>query len=525
MSTRAPIFPKSVTIGIMKTLFSTFSLATIILSGVAAIAADPIEIGDRRELLADDTLIESMSGSAELRLHHPVPRGIAIVHDAPWEGSGSGYHSIFHDGEKYCMYYKAWHIDVSEGEFATKNRYLCYAESEDGIRWTKPDLGLFEIDGSKQNNVVIAPDGPWGEARPDGAHAAVFFDDNPGCSADARYKAIVGSHDPKGLLVMKSADGIRWSMLHDAPVITDGAFDSQNLAFWDPVRREYRAYWRIFSNGIRSIRTATSKDLVTWSPHRDLQYRDAPPEHLYVNQIRPYHRAPHLLIGFPTRYVDRGWESPSMEALPGLEHRRKRSAVSQRYGTAITEGLFMISRDAVNFHRWPEAFLRPGPERAGQWKYGDNYLGWHVVETESTLPGAPRELSLYATEGFWTGKQNELRRYTLRLDGFVSAAAKLDGGAVITKPLVFSGDELALNFSSSAAGGIRVALEQPDGSAIPGFTLDDCHPVFGDATERTVVWKSGSDISSLAGKPVRLQFYLEDADLFAFQFRTKADRN
>lgn len=506
----------------MKSLPLLFAIALVTTLATAR-AGDPVIIEDRRELLADDSLIESMSGSVQLELHTPTPREIVLVHDAPWEGSGCGYHSVFHDGEKFRMYYKAWQIDVSEGKLDTRNRYLCYVESENGIDWTKPELGLFEHDGSRANNIVIANEGPWGEARPDGAHAAVFYDENPDCSADARYKAIVRSHKPKGLLVMKSADGVHWSMLREQPVITDGAFDSQNLAFWDPVRKEYRAYWRIFSNGIRDVRTATSQDFVTWSPHRDLQYREAPPEDLYVNQIKPYHRAPHLLIGFPTRYIDRGWESPSMEALPDLEHRRQRSAASERYGTAVTESLFMISRDAVDFHRWPEAFLRPGPERIGQWKYGDNYLAWHAVETAGSLPGAPNELSLYASEGYWTGEQNELRRYTLRLDGFVSASARASGGALVTRPVIFSGDELTLNFSSSAAGDVRVAIDHADGSAIPGFTLNDCHPLFGDSVDRKVSWKGGSDVSILAGKPVRLQFFLRDADLYAYQFRTAQD--
>jgi hypothetical protein len=486
---------------------------------ISSAAEDPISIGSRRELLVDDRLIESMTGSVELRLHHPVARDIAIVHDAPWEGSGCGYHSIFHDGEKYRMYYKSWQITVTEkGIATTPNKFTCYAESADGIHWTKPKLGLFEFEGSKDNNIVIGPGGLWGDAKPDGLHPAVFLDENPDCPPDAKYKAIVRSGGPKGLLVLKSADGIRFSMLTEEPVITDGAFDSQNLAFWDPVRKEYRAYWRIFTENRRDIRTATSPDLLTWSPHKDLKYTEAPPEHLYVNQIKPYHRAPHLLIGFPARYIDRGWESPSMEALPNPEFRKLRSAASPRYGTVLTEGLFMTSRDGETFHRWPEAFLRPGIERNDQWKYGDNYIGWQVVETKNFLPDAPNELSLYATEGYWSGEQNSLRRYTLRLDGFVSAQAKLSGGTVLTKPIIFTGSQLNLNFSSSAAGDIRVAIKNGDGSEIPGFTLDDCPPIFGDAIDRTVRWKSGADVSALAGKPVRLQFFLRDADLFAFQF-------
>ena len=232
------------------------------------------------------------------------------------------------------------------------------------------------------------------------------------------YKAILRSQGKRGLLPLSHRMEFIGKPMSKDPVITDGAFDSQNLAFWDTESGEYRAYWRYFDEetdsslyqGVRAIRTATSKDFINWYEPSDLQYVDSPREHLYTNQIKPYYRAPHLLIGFPVRYTDRGW-SESMRALPESEHRVWRSVVSQRYGTALTESLFMVSRDGVTFKRWNEAFLRPGIERKGTWNYGQQYIGWSVVETKSALEGAPNELSLYAVENYWTGYQ--LRPSTL----------------------------------------------------------------------------------------------------------------
>ena len=501
----------------------------LILAAIRAHAADPTDIGTRRELFVDDALIESVSGGARLVLHHPEPREIALDHDAPWEGTGSGYHSVFRDGDKYRMYYKAWHLDVKDGKVNTGSHplYCCYAESDDGIHWRKPELGLVDFKGSKANNIVLAPE-TFGEVKSDPGHPAVFRDDNPACPPEARYKAIIRAAKPHGLLVFQSPDGLHWSLAHPEPVITEGAFDSQNLAFFDPNIGAYRAYWRVFTEGqtdaenwkpggVRAIRTAVSKDLVHWEPWKDLTYVDSPKEELYTNGVKPYSRAPHLLIGFPTRYIDRGW-SDSMRALPELAAREDRAKASQRYGTAITEGLMMASRDGVIFKRWNEAFLRPGIERDGTWHYGHQYLAWHPVETQSTLEGAPNELSFYATESYWTGKSSVLRRYALRLDGFVSANAPLSGGELITKPIRFSGKRLALNFSSSAAGGIRVEIQDESGKPLPGFALDDCPEVLGDSLERTVAWKSGADLSALAGQTVRLRFALRDADLFAYRF-------
>jgi hypothetical protein len=95
----------------------------------------------------------------------------------------------------------------------------------------------------------------------------------------------------------------------------------------------------------------------------------------------------------------------------------------------------------------------------------------------------------------------------------------MSGGELITKPLRFRGQSLALNFSTSAAGSVRVEIQDANGQPLPGFALDDCPPIFGDTVERSVTWVKGRDVSALAGQAVRLRFVLNDADLFAFQFK------
>jgi len=504
----------------MRITFSVFCLI-VVLSSAAVSAADPpgvIDIGSRRELFVDTFLIESMNG-AQRRLHHPVPQKIATVNDAPWEGAGSGYHSVIHDGDVYRMYYRGSALGVAAGKLIVGTQVYCYVESRDGITWDKPNLGLFPHDGSKQNNIILTGLGCH--------NFAPFLDANPACRPDARFKALGGSAKEGGLFAFKSADGIHWSLLQQDPVITVGAFDSQNLAFWDTAAQKYRAYFRTFTKGVttakvrtpagyRAIRTALSADFLAWGDDADLTYEDSPGEHLYTNQIGPYYRAPHILIGFPTRYVERGW-SKSMRSLPELKHREERAAAHLRYGTALTEGLLMASRDGVHFDRWNEAFLRPGPERSDTWNYGHQFIAWHAVETKSDLPGAANEISLYASEGAWTGSSNAMRRYTLRLDGFVSINAPWKGGELITRPLKFDGKRLEINFATSAAGSVRIEMQNPDGTPVPGFTLDDCPALFGDSVDRTVTWQQGSDVSALAGKVMRLRFVLKDADLYSFR--------
>src|SRR5580704_9664317 len=120
---------------------------------------------------------------------------------------------------------------------------------------------------------------------------------------------------------------------------------------------------------------------------------------------------------------------------------------SPRYGTAITDGQFMTSRDGRTFHRWDEAFLRPGPERRHNWLYGDCYQNLGLLETATDDPLAPPELSIYSVEDNWK-RATRLRRHTLRIDGFASLHARQKTGEMVTKPLLFSGRSLALNFST-----------------------------------------------------------------------------
>jgi len=161
----------------------------------------------------------------------------------------------------------------------------CYAESKDGIRWDKPSLGLFAFNASKENNIV------WDGI---GTHNFTPFKDaNPAAAPHAKYKALGygETQSGRGLFAFRSSDAVHWSLVSETPVITKGAFDSQNLAFWDSVRSEYREYRRDFRDG-RDIRTCTSKDFVHWTEPAFLAYPLGRVSELDTNQIVPYHRSP-----------------------------------------------------------------------------------------------------------------------------------------------------------------------------------------------------------------------------------------
>ena len=467
---------------------------------------EPIDIGTRRELFVDDYLIGTLE-NAQRVLHHPISRDIALLRNEPWEGNTSGYTTVFQDGAIYRMYYRGTHTIYTQGKVISPHReVVCYAESRDGIHWVRPIMKLVEFDGSLENNII------WDGV---GSHNFTpFRDTNSACKPEERYKAL--GRGKGGLYAFRSSDGIHWSLMAEEPVITKGAFDSQNLAFWDSVRGEYREYHRDFRDG-RDIRTCTSRDFIHWTEPLFLSYFPGRISQLYTNGIIPYYRASHIFLGFPTRYVDYEW-AESTKALPQLEYRQLVASSSRRSGTAFTDGMFMSSRDGANFSIWPESFIRPGIQRPGSWFYGDNYQNWGLVETGSHLEGASKELSIYVTEAGRQPEGNRLRRFTIRVDGFVSVNAPLSGGELITKPIIFEGSRLLINFSTSAAGSIRVEAQDANGQAFDGFALADCHEIYGDQIDRAVKWQDGSNIGRLAGKPVRLCFVMRDADLYSICF-------
>jgi hypothetical protein len=448
------------------------------------VAIEPLQLGTRLELFVDDYLIQQASGDVARQLNLPEPQEVVLTTDAPWEGNTSAYYTIFRDREIYRMFYRGSHFDESTRQPGHRE-VTCYAESRDGIQWTKPELGLFEFAGSTRNNIV------WDGI---GTHCfAVFKDSNPNCSEEARYKAIARGQPlgQPGLYIFHSPDAIHWQLTHPEPVITEGAFDSQNIAFWDDHSGIYREYHRAFVKGVRSIMTCTSDDYLNWSAPKLLEYPDSPAEHLYTNAIGGYPRAPHILLGFPTRF------------LPNEGQR--------------VEPTFMASRDGFVFRRFLEPII---PETAPQDRQGNrsNYMAWGLVE----LPNRPHHLSVYATEAYYTGPDSRLRRFEYRQDGFVSMRGGAAGGQLLTRPIELTplSERLVVNFRTLDSGGqLRVGLETQTGVPLDNFALEDCDPLRGDNCHAQVSWNGTADISALQGQTIRLRFELSQTDLFSLQFQ------
>jgi hypothetical protein len=445
-----------------------------------------VDIGSRRELFVDRHIVGELNGTS-LKLH--TPQLMPPISQARPHGH---YATVLRADDKFQFYYRG---DTTPGNHWKKGweqyhegEVTLYAESKNGIDWTLPKLGIYDDHPTfPAGNVVLMNEFLVTH------NFTPFIDTKPGVPASERYKAlgglayqphkehleVRGRRGPGGLKAYTSPDGIHWKRLRDKPVIPEEwgkYFDSQNYAFWSDSEQAYVCYFRRFIKGYRGIARTTSKDFINWTPFVEMA-ANLPNEHLYTPCTQPYYRAPHIYIALPTRFM-------------------------AKRGSA-TDILMMSTRGGDRFDReFTQSFIRPGIGAEG-WANRANYAAIGIHET------SPTQMSLFLTGG---------RRYSMRIDGFVSVNAPLETSEFVTQPLTFAGSTLEINYSTSAAGQVRVELQCTDGKVIPGFSLDNCEPIYGDHIARTVTWSSETDLGSLAGKPIRLRFEMSDADLYSLKF-------
>ena len=453
----------------------------------------PIPLASELQLFMDARLVSQMQGDIRLKMQPPVPKEIVLKFDAPWEGGMSAYVTVLDTGSGYRMYYR--------GGGETTEEVTALAESADGIHWKRPDIGVYEFQGSKANNIVYKG---RGKAYWESHNFTPFLDTNPKAPASQRYKALAlgrwvrpDGEDVKALVALFSPDGVHWELFQDESIIHEGSFDSQNVAFWDSRLEKYVCYYRDGRDGKRAVKRTVSSDFLNWTSGEWVEYPGKPLEQFYTNAILPYPRSENLYIGFPMRFVPE----------------RKEVGEDAKQVDALSDAVVMSSHDGINFDRtFMEAWLRPGLDPANWGEgHGNNTPAWGMLQTSA------EEYSVYWTENY--GRMPQIRRGTVRLDGFASLNAGYSGGELVTVPVTFTGRRLILNYSTSAVGSIRVEIRRPDGRPVPGLTFQDCQDIYGDEIRRTVIWGgSKSKPAALAGQPVQLVFRLKDADLYSFRF-------
>ena len=484
-----------------------------------------MDIGSQKQLFIDDRFFHS-SENIELCMNPPVqdPDPVLIA-DRPWEQKGIGaYSTAFREADgKFRLWYDAL-VDVGLPQEGA--RRLCYAESDDGLRWEKPSLGLIQFRGSTQNNIVA----PHVE-RQSMQGATVYRDER--ASTDERYK-LWSKFRPtdlqlaegmrSGLWAMYSADGIHWQAYSNQPNPPNQSCDTQNMFFWDDSFKCYVGYTRVRETqsseeaalagkvAYRSIGRITSPDFRTWSrtqivleaDEKDLAIpvpskfdNQRPSIDYYTSCAMKYESAQDVYLMFPSVYYH--WGEAGFPATMDTQLLSSRDGISWR-----PQG-----------NRRP--FLRHGMDDevhsgmifANPWLIPvDDELWFYYAGMAHNHGADPNDV----------GRSSSLFRAHIRRDGFVSADAGFSGGQFITPVLQFEGNCLELNLDGSAGGWIQVEIQDADGQPLPGFGLTEADPVVGNAIRKIVTWQSKDDLSELVGKPIRLRFVLRAMKLYAFQF-------
>lgn len=437
-----------------------------------------------------DRLVFPEAPESAFRLQLPEnPRPILVM-DHEWEGPESGYGSLVQTADGLRLYYR--------GGGESTREFTCVATSPDGEtwqRWSGPAKAFASI-APQGSNVVWTGDAP---SYRESHNFLPFLDTNPRAKPAERWKAVALDIYPKqepgrkrSLCSLVSPDGLNWKRVSEKPILTDGSFDSLNVAFFDTDLKAYVCYFREGRDGFRSVRRSTSMDFVNWSKSEWVEFPSLPKTHLYTNGIQPYPKVDGLYVAMPMRFV------PS----------RKQIGDPPKAIDGVSDGLLLFSRDGKRFpDHFGGAWIRPGRDPANWgWAHGNNtpiagigvHPGWWSAYWFDHYGSVPRVLQ---------GR--------IRPDGFVAltASAKTTLRSIVFQP---TGSNLKINFRTSASGSVRVGLVSPEGTWLEGFGLSDGPELFGDELDREVRW--GPRTLKDLEQPFRLVVEMTEAELFSIRF-------
>jgi len=475
--------------------------------------AAPIALGDRKWLTWDDSLFDRADG-VTFEMQRPHRTGDrCLVADKPWESwQIGGMASLLQDQGMFRLWYGVSHGIRNGEEYA-----VAYAESADGVHWTKPDLGLVEYEGSTQNNLVVGYSSVIGQ---------VFID--PHGEADSRYKMLVAIYptragDPRFLTLLSSADGLRWSR-PERNVVPQGdiALDTQSQAYWDADRDAYALFTR--RGPWRQVARSESRDLFRFpAPEYVLQPDDPQSADYYQAGVTKYDAAANAYIAVvPVFHHPGDAEGKPLPGAPAVTANYAGNPITVAAPDTLDLHLFS-SNDSIHWRRQGvgRPFIGLGPDGGFDSRSLYSGVGYATVGDEIWLYYSAYDCThIGSLDGAAPFQRylGTITRATLRLDGFVAAHAGPDGAELVTHPVTFTGQQLQLNIDCSSGGSARIELQSADGTPLPGLAADDCDTVFNNRVRATVSWNGRTDLSSIAGQPVRIRILARNCDLYSLQF-------
>ena len=440
------------------------------------------------QTFVDLTNVEALDNARQIfHAAENHPANPVLWGEKPWEAQAySPTASVIYDEEERI--FKCWYMGLLGDVAGPTNSYgahvLCLATSKDGIHWDRPNLGLHEYEGSKQNNIVIPATHHQGKDHWESVQKDPF-DPDP----QRRYKAFGWTSFPSaaegGLQTMTSPDGLHWN--HSSGTVVPGG-DAQSLMI-DAARKRYVLFVR---SGPRA--TYISEDFIHWSaPTDSLDWK-------YPGSV--YN---HMGFAYGDTYL-------------GLV------SWYQTHNRHLMDVRLMSSPDGLQYHL-PGDDPLSRPALIGMGEVGD----WDRMQTR--LTGAPpirvKDKLYFYYRGFSISHDKDkppvdnyfagaIGLATLRVDGFASLGAGFDGGRVTTKPFQLTGKTLTINGKANHHAQIAVEVLDQANQPIPGYTREENIPLTADAVSHTVQWQERRDISALDGKTVSLRFYLANAQLFSY---------
>jgi len=468
----------------------------------SATTSDPqfeIRPGER-QLFLDDLGIARLDNLART-MHQPAKRGAVIKPDRPWEFALQTRCAPAWDPQQKV--FKIWMITSTTlpGVGGTT-----YAESEDGLHWTKPALGQCEINGSKQNNfVAVEPDLTW----PANAIENVVYDARDP-DPSRRYKGLGHCYGREPLV---SPDGIHWRRLQVPPIPSS---DESNLNI-DPRTGAFIATLKTTPGGRRMVTLSTSKDFEHWPAPVLVFSADADDQALAREVIAARLADPTLSQPTHVKPADFAADVYNMPifryeglyvGLPAIFYH---TADEENDGFHHVQ--LICSRDLRDWRRLGERkpFIGPSPVGSGAYDL-----------TQILPPSRPiargDELWFYYTGIRYRCPPEDARDAgavclaVLRRDGFISLDAGEQEGSVLTRPCALPRGELHLNVDA-ADGRAVVQVCDESGAAIPGFEASA--PITGDRLDAVVAWPAAKT-EALAGRRVSFRIALRRAALYSY---------
>ncbi|MCH2203160.1 MAG: hypothetical protein MK102_14405 [Fuerstiella sp.] len=483
----------------------------------ACLAQEPVHIGSQRQLFLDNFVISQID-DLQQRMHQPVKHGAVIEPDQPWETTLQIRCAPIWDKEKGV--FKVWMITSTNiPDLAGTS----YAESKDGLHWTRPTLGQTEINGSLENNFLsVVPGDSW----PDNGIANVVYDpDDP--DPNRRFKGFYGVINRRPMV---SANGIDWTLLEADELPSQ---DESNLSY-DPANRIFIATLKRRGPYGRSHGIWTSRDFTNWKDTGVLFHADELDQELGIKQMDARQADTRYQLQRPLWKISDTYKGKTAKPRVDVynvglfryeEFYIGTPAMFHSNGNRWNkDGFHLIQlvagRDLKTFNRLGDRHTFIGPSMLGTGAYDLTQL---IGPTAPVVRGD--ELWFYYTGIKYRARPKDADKKAgtvclavLRRDGFVSLSAGQQPGKLITRQIISSGNRLRLNLAVHDGGQARVALIGDNNEPLPGYDLADCNPLREDDVNQTVSWKSGSDIQHITGQSIRLHIKIQDADLYAFQF-------